>query len=78
MAIKSYYCVMDKHYTNIKKGEVAQRFISIRVKEHASQPKDSIERFEHADIRYTWFKDADEAREYKSKLQQEDIVYETI
>lgn len=69
MAIKEYYCVVDKQYTNNKKNEVPLRFVTIRVKEHTSQPKDSVERLDHADVSYTWFKEADEAREYKSKLQ---------
>jgi hypothetical protein len=57
MAIKNYYCVVDKQYTSSKKDTVAPRFVSIQVREHANKPKDSITRCDHADIVYTWFED---------------------
>ena len=78
MAIKDYYCVVDKTYTNGKKGVAALRFVSIRVKEHPSIPKDSATKLEHATIRYSWFEDPNNAKEYQTELLSKEIINEDI
>jgi pimeloyl-CoA synthetase len=69
--VKNYYCVVDKQYTNAKKGETSPRFINIRVEEHSSKPSNTTSVYEHATIHYSWFNEPEEARHFKKELLQE-------
>ena len=71
--VKNFYCVVDKKYSNTKKGEDPLRFINIKVEEHSSKPGNDTSVYAHATIHYSWFNEPDEARQFKKDLLQEVI-----
>jgi len=71
MAIKDFYCVMDKQYAATKKEDIPPRFISIKVEQAEKKPSNTIKRCDHADITYSWFDNPTDAKKFKLELTQE-------